>query len=142
MTVLTMLTRAACAALILGLGACRGAPSGDTNVYESGGVFEDSMIEGNASLAKDLTILEPLSRSGPGDLMEVQFDLRNERSSSLAFQWRIDWFDAGGFRIDAGGAGWEPLRLGGGAQTTLHAIAPRADAQRWRLQVSSPNEVR
>ena len=133
---------AACALALLATQACRSAPKGDTNVYESGTNFDDAtIIEGNPGLARDLTILEPRTRM-VGERLDVQFDLLNERSSSLAFQWRIDWFDAAGFRIDDTTATWEPIKLGGGAKFTIQKIAPRPEARTWRLQVSSPNEVR
>lgn len=133
---------AAAAAFLLALCSCNSTPKGETNLYESDGLETEKVIEGNRDLAKHLSIIDPRARYGPGDIMEVQFDLKNNRTKSLAFQWRIDWIDHSGFVIDTNVTGWKPVKLGSGVTTTIRGVAPSAEAQSWRLQVSTPNEVR
>lgn len=123
------------AALLTG---CR-STHGRTNVYEPGAEEPVTVIEGSQRLSRSLAIRTPRMRK-KGDRMELQFELHNNRQSSLAFQWRLDWFDQDGFRVDDNRATWEPMQLGAGAETTITAIAPRPEAVRWKLQVSTPNE--
>lgn len=71
----------------------------------------------------------------------VQFNLRNTRSSNLAIEWAIEWFDASGFKIDTPRR-WQPAALGGKGFETITQTAPTPEASSFRLGVRKPNTVR
>ncbi len=122
--------------------ACRTTPKGNQNTYTgSEGSHEVGRMEGNQDLANRLEIVDPKSRRLEDNRLQVQFDLRNKRSSTTEFAWTVDWFDASGFQVAQGSRHYEPLSLGGGAWKTLTITAPTPEAVSWRLGITSRNEV-
>ncbi len=122
--------------------ACRTTPKGNQNTYTgSEGSLEIGRMEGNQDLASRLEIVDPKSRRLEDDRLQVQFDLRNKRSSTTEFAWTVDWFDASGFLVAQASRHYEPLSLGGGAWKTLTITAPTPEAVSWRLGITSRNEV-
>ncbi len=97
-------------------------------------------IPGDPSLAKDL-VMEGIKTERRDGRLFVQFDLKSTRSSNLAFEWSLEWFDASGFRIDAP-KHWTPISLGGMGFETLSQTAPSPEASGFRLGVRKPNSVR
>ncbi len=128
-------------AAITTLGAC-GSTGGSQNVYDydepKGELTE---IKGSKTLTRSLEILNYRSRK-VGDLLQVQFDLRNKKTSNLRFDWAVDWFDAEGFRIDDTTRHWKRETLGPGGMISIQVIAPRPQAQELRLQCATPSSVR
>ncbi len=122
--------------------ACSSAPKGSQNHYE--GEFGKPSIhatEKNKSLADALAIVDPRARTTVDGRMEVQFELSNRRSTALQFAWAVDWFGADGFQVSDGSRRFEPLIIGGNGKHVLTIVAPRQEAVRWRLQVTSRDEV-
>jgi uncharacterized protein YcfL len=131
-------------ALVAGLcllTACESTPRGSQNQYQGREGGQMTAIEGNPSLARSLSIKNPLHKR-QSDRLVVQFELANTRSNPLRFAWAIDWFDAAGFRIADNTRHWEPVRLGGEGMTIVQVVAPTPEAASWKLQVTSPDEVR
>ena len=134
----------AAALLALGLaGACTSTPRGSQNAYEGGeGQAELERIEGNKTLARALDVRDVRTRRNEDGRLVVQFELKNTRSNALRFAWAADWFDQAGFRIDDTTRHWEPVSLGGYGSTYLTLTSPTPAAGSWKLQVTSPDEVR
>lgn len=123
------------------LGACN-STGGSQNVYTyEAARGELTEILGSKNLTRSLEILNYRSRK-VGDLLQVQFDLRNKKTSNLRFDWAVDWFDAQGFRIDDTTRHWKREALGPGGMISIQVIAPRPEAQELRLQFATPSSVR
>ena len=119
---------ALCAAGMLAVLAACTAPKGSQNSYEGAdGGLEMKRIEGNPTLASNLSIVNPRSKRQDGRLV-VQFDLKNNRSSAQRLAWAVDWFDESGFRITDTTRRWEPVAIGGNGSTTLTITGPTPSA--------------
>ena len=137
----TQLLSAALAALALT--ACTTTPRGSQNAYSgAAGTHSMESIEGNKQLASTLRILDPRSRRNADGRMALQFELKNTTPNALQFAWAVDWFDAGGFRIDDVTRHWEPVNLGGHGSTILKLTSPTPAAESWKLHVTSRDEVK
>jgi len=138
-----ILLSACCALAFSLLGACRLAlePRGTTqNTYVGDEGTEVEETFGDPQLAKEL-VLESIKTERRDDRLFVQFNLRNTRSSNLAIEWAIEWFDASGFLIDTPHR-WEPASMGGKGYKTITRTAPTPEAAEFRLGVRKPNTVR
>jgi uncharacterized protein YcfL len=126
--------------VLLLLGACESTPRGSQNSYEGSEGRPMTAQEGNVTLARSLTIKDPVHKRQDGRLM-VQFRLESQRSTRVDFAWTIDWFDQAGFAVQGANRHWEPVSLGGYGTTVLTSVAPTAAAVSWKLEVTSRNEV-
>ena len=136
-----LLCVAGVAAMFFGASACQATPRGSVNRYTGGeGVRTMQSVEQNAMLAHDLEITNMVS-TRRNDLLVVQFDLVNRRSSQTAFQWTVDWLDKQGLKVSAPTQHWEAERLAGYASKTISIVAPSAAASQWQFQVGSRDEV-
>lgn len=115
----------------------RGTAQNTYTVDESGEITETF---GDRGLAKDLVMEDIRTERRDGRLL-VQFNLRNTRSSNLAIEWAIAWFDGSGFRIDVP-EHWTPAALGGKGYETVTRTAPTPEASSFRLGFRKPNTVR
>jgi uncharacterized protein YcfL len=134
---------ACCAVALSFLSACRLAsePKGtaqNTYVGDEGTEVEETF--GSPKLAKEL-VMESILTERRDDRLFVQFNLRNTRSSNLAIEWAIEWFDASDFKLDTPHR-WEPVSMGGKGYKTITQTAPTAAASGFRLGVRKPNTVR
>jgi uncharacterized protein YcfL len=121
-------------------GSCRGLSTvSPENSYTMGGAGTETSTM-DSQLASQLEILNPRSRT-QDDRMHVQFDLHNKRNTTLPMEWKLEWQDASGFKIDAP-QHWRPLVLGGGAVETLAATAPTPQASIWKLRVRRRSAIR
>jgi uncharacterized protein YcfL len=114
---------------------CVMAPSGSVNSFDG-----KNTEVGNALLNSALEIRN-IVRAEKNGLKVAQFELHNRHSSSLSFQWTVEWFCRAGLKLQYGPQHWEPERLAGGASKTLQIVAPSPEADSWKLQVGSRNEV-
>lgn len=115
----------------------RGTAQNTYTVDESGEVTETF---GDRGLAKDL-VMEDIRTERRDGRLHVQFNLRNTRSSNLAIEWAIAWFDGSGFRIDVP-EHWTPAAIGGKGYETVTRTAPTPEASSFRLGFRKPNTVR
>lgn len=129
-------------ALSLALCACTSTPRGSQNSYSGkSGQLQIERIEGNKILAANLQILNPLEKTVDGRKL-AQFELKNTRSTAVAFAWAVDWFDEDGFKINDNQHVWEPVSLGGYGSTYITITAPKVGEKlSWKLSVTSPDEV-
>jgi uncharacterized protein YcfL len=142
MTQFRSLLGAACiASTLFGASACTSVPHGSVNTYIGGeGARPMQSVEKNSLLAGDIKIANPVS-TRKNDLMVVQFDLVNQRSTQVKFQWMVDWYDKQGLKVPDATQHWEPVAMPGYASNTITIIAPNAVATQWQLQIGSRDEV-
>ncbi|MCY3000762.1 MAG: YcfL family protein [Planctomycetota bacterium] len=120
---------------LVALVGCTAAPRGSVNSFDG-----KNTEVGNALLNASLEIRN-IVRAEKNGLKVAQFELHNRHSTALAFQWTVEWYDRSGLKIQYGPAHWEPERLAGSASKTLQIVAPSPDADSWKLQVGSRDEV-
>jgi len=130
----------ACCAIVLSLlSACMGSRGTAQNTYIGGEGKETEQIFGDPQLAKQF-VMEDIKTQRRNDRLFVQFNLRNTKSSNLAIEWTINWFDAGGFLIETANR-WQPASMGGKGYQTITQTAPTPEATEFRLGVRKPNTV-
>ncbi|MCZ6598814.1 MAG: YcfL family protein [Planctomycetota bacterium] len=120
--------------------ACTSSRAGPGNMLEGGEGVGIEEHYGSSQLKRELEILNPRTERRDGRLV-CQFDLHNKKTSQLAFEWTVEWFDASDFKIDWN-ENWRPMTIGGMGYETLTIHAPTVEARRWRLQVRKPSPVR
>jgi uncharacterized protein YcfL len=131
-----MKTRLLLASLALfSLAACRVTPQGSVNRTDG-----KSTEVGNSLLNAALE-MRNIVKAEKNGLMVVQLELRNRRTSPLAFQWTVEWYDRAGLKLSYVPQHWEPERLAGSASKTIQMVAPSPEAVSWQLQVGSRDEV-
>jgi len=121
----------------LPLAGCSSTASNTINVREG----DSDMLVGNPSLLSDLGLDKVVTRRKQ-DRLEFQAEMVNKTSSDVRFQWRIEWFDRDGFRLDNPVPSYQPVVLNGKGIYPIQAIAVSPAAIRARVHVERPNEVR
>jgi uncharacterized protein YcfL len=113
--------------------------SGKTSWDEQGArSLEKSVLFNNSSLKGDIQVVDVKSAMA-GDIMRVQATLRSKGKDTLPFQYRFDWYDAGGFEINSGGGSWKPLILYGRESKTIQGVAPDPRAKEFKLKIREPD---
>lgn len=126
---------------VLAQAGCRGPSRGTPqNTYVGGEGRETEIDAMNRELQRALQIVNVRSRR-VGERLQVQFDLENQRSTNLAFEWAVDWQDDSGFKIDFPQR-WQPQVIGGGGRETFSITGPTPAASVWRLKIRTPNTIR
>jgi uncharacterized protein YcfL len=125
-------------ALVAGCASGRGGPQ----TTMQGGESTPGMVEldSGVTLGHELKMLN-LNQTRRSGFLVAQFDLHNQRGSSLALEWSVDWFDQHGMKIVTN-ENWRPLVIGGRGYETLQITAPTPEAEEWRLKFQKPNPVR
>lgn len=129
-------------ALVAALVGCKSISSTspqNTYVMEEGSA-EATQSAMDSALARSLEILNVRSKRADGRL-HVQFDLRNRRNTTSPIEWRLEWQDASGFKVDSLDT-WTPLVIGGGGSETVSAVGPTPEAAIWRLSVRNRSAIR
>jgi uncharacterized protein YcfL len=133
------------AALIasLGLAGCSTTAgveaTGKTSWDEQGArTLEKNVVFNSSGLKGDIQIVEVKSAMA-GDVMRAQATLRSKDRDTLPFQYRFDWYDAGGLEINSGAGSWKPLILYGRESKTVQAVAPDPRAKEFKLKIREPD---
>jgi uncharacterized protein YcfL len=100
--------------------------------------IDKKVVFNNSSLAGDIEIVDVKSALA-GDIMRAQATLRSKDKDTLPFQYRFEWFDGGGFEINAGSGSWKPLILNGRESTTIQGVAPDPRAREFKLKIREPD---
>lgn len=137
--VTTLALFAACA---FGASACESPPGGPQNVYTVDAQNQIQVSEGNDQLAAKLEMKDVRSKRLPDGRLMFQFELHNKSGSHTRFAWAVDWFDTAGFKVADAARHWEPVNLGGNGFQTIQITGPTPAANMFRLQVTSPDEVK
>ncbi|GLP96448.1 YcfL family protein [Paraferrimonas sedimenticola] len=116
------------AASLAVLAAC--APStGGVSVSSDGTTRID-----NSSFEKKVTIAQVRNRL-QGDQMQGSAVLVSRASSDMRVQYRFSWFDINGYAIDDEGQAWKSVKLHGGQQLPVNALAPNNTAVKFEVYV-------
>ena len=101
--------------------------------------LDKKIVFNNSSLARDIEIVDIKSVMA-GGIMRAQAELRSKDKDTLPFQYRFDWYDAGGFEINSGAGSWKPLILNGREAKTIQAVAPDPRAKEFKLKIRELDE--
>ena len=124
--------------LLVLLPACmsgKGGPQRTVEVSEGGPVMNE--LDSGMVLKRDLEIRNPISNQtskSPDEFLRCQFELHNKRSTAMKLEWKVDWFDGSGFRVETNEP-WRPLTIGGYGYEIIQIVAPSLEAEVWRLRV-------
>jgi len=134
---------AAALILSLGLAGCSTTAGVETTgkmTWDEQGArtLEKNVVFNNSGLKGDIQIVDVRSAMA-GDIMRAQATLRSKDKDTLPFQYRFDWYDAGGFEINSGAGSWKPLILYGRETKTIQAVAPDPRAKEFKLKIREPD---
>ncbi len=127
----------------LGLAGCSttaGVETTGKSTWDEQGArsLEKNVVFNNSGLKGDIQVVEVKSVMA-GDIMRVQATLRSKDKSTLPFQYRFDWYDAGGLEINSGAGSWKPLILYGRETKTIQSVAPDPRAKEFKLKIREPD---
>ncbi len=100
--------------------------------------LEKQVVFNNSGLKGDIQIVDVKSAMA-GDVMRAQATLRSRDRDTLPFQYRFEWYDAGGFEINSGAGSWKPLILYGREAKTVQGVAPDPRAREFKLKIREPD---
>lgn len=124
------------------LTACVSEPRGSYNsISGSENSAESKRFSPNRELENSLEIRD-IVRVRKDGILIVQFQLVNKLDRALCFQWGIEWRDRSDLVIDYGPGHYSPERLSARQSKTIKIVAPSPEAESWKLQVGSRDEVR
>ena len=127
----------------LGLAGCSTTAgvetSGKTSWDEQGArTLDKNVLFNNSGLQGDIQIVAVKSARA-GDMMRAQVTLRSKDRDTLPFQYRFEWYDAGGMEINSGAGSWKPLILYGRESKTVQSVAPDPRAKEFKLKIREPD---
>ncbi len=113
--------------------------TGRTSWDEQGArILEKNVVFNSSVLKGDIQIVDVKSAMA-GDIMRAQATLRSKDRDTLPFQYRFEWYDAGGIEINSGAGSWKPLILYGRETKTIQAVAPDPRAKEFKLKIREPD---
>ncbi|HET6202533.1 MAG TPA: DUF1425 domain-containing protein [Planctomycetota bacterium] len=92
------------------------------------------LVTGDPVLARAVAVRD-VESAVRGGLLAVSFELVNRSADELLFEYRFDWTDAEGTRIEDPSGTWTPIVLAGSGAAPVRASAPGPGAVRWTLGV-------
>jgi uncharacterized protein YcfL len=114
------------------LSACASSNSENrVNIREDG----HDVVEGNASLMRDLILDDVRTRRVDNEFLEFQATLSNATDSDLRFQWLVEWYDRQGFKLHDPAETWHHAILNGKGELALRRVSPTANADRAKVRV-------
>lgn len=127
----------------LGLAGCSTTAgveaTGKTAWDEQGArTLEKNVVFNSSGLKGDIQIVDVKS-SMAGDIMRAQATLLSKDRNTLPFQYRFEWYDAGGMEINSGSGSWKPLILNGRESKTIQSVAPDPRAKEFKLKIREPD---
>jgi uncharacterized protein YcfL len=134
---------AAVSVVALGLAGCSttaGVETTGKSAWDDQGArtLEKNVLFNNSGLKGNIRIVDVKSTMA-GDTMKVQAILQSKDRDTLPFQYRFDWYDAGGFEINSGSGAWKPLILYGRETKTIQSVAPDKRAKEFKLKIREPD---
>ena len=100
--------------------------------------LEKNVLFNNSGLKGDIQIVDIKSVMA-GDILRAQATLRSKDKDTLPFQYRFEWYDAGGLEINSGAGSWKPLILNGRETKTVQGVAPDPRAKEFKLKIREPD---
>jgi uncharacterized protein YcfL len=124
--------------LALGLAACSTVNRVEPQVSRAEPeVVNDRRIVTDEDLARAAAITQVVE-STTDDLLRVQVQLDNRTDELHRIQYRFDWFDAEGMRVESPMSVWRPKTLFGGEQVWVSGTAPAPGVVDFKLQLIEP----
>ena len=96
--------------------------------------LEKNVVFNNSGLKSDIQIVD-IKSAMAGDILRVQATLRSKDKDTMPFQYRFEWYDAGGLEINSGAGSWKPLILNGRETKTVQGVAPDPRAKEFKLKI-------
>jgi uncharacterized protein YcfL len=100
--------------------------------------LEKNVVFNNSGLKGDIQIVD-IKSAMAGDILRVQATLRSKDKDTMPFQYRFEWYDAGGLEINSGAGSWKPMILNGRETKTIQAVAPDPRAKEFKLKIREPD---
>jgi uncharacterized protein YcfL len=100
--------------------------------------LEKNVVFNNSGLKGDIQIVD-IKSAMAGDILRAQATLRSKDKDTLTFQYRFEWYDAGGLEINSGAGSWKPLILNGRETKTVQGVAPDPRAKEFKLKIREPD---
>jgi uncharacterized protein YcfL len=105
------------------------------NPRSSPDIVNDERIITDGSLNQAARIQAVNEGTTGGDLLKIQVAVRNTTTSRQRFNYRFEWFNKQGMRIDTKLSSWQPETLHGKETKWLQAVAPTPDAVDFQLKL-------
>ena len=113
----------------LGLAGCQNVNTVERAVPQATPHYvADKRVITDSTLAGSLGILNVNQVRVSTDLLKIQVQLENLKSSTMNFRYRVEWYDQDGMKIDSPTDLWKPITLQGRETSTISSVAtsPRA----------------
>lgn len=125
---------------LMGCSTTAGVETAGKTAWDEQGArtLEKNIIFNDSGLKGDFQIVDVKSALA-GDVMRAQVTLRSKDKSTLPFQYRFEWYDAGGLEINSGAGSWKPLILYGRESKTIQGVAPDPRAKEFKLKIREPD---
>lgn len=129
-----ILTVSGVSLLLLGATACttvntveRKEPTAEVQVVD------DKRITTDYSLNRKMRV-ERVIEGQVGGMMRVQVDVRNLTNSDYNVNYKFEWYDNEGFKVENVSSGWEPLHIYGKEPRSIISVANSARCKDFRLK--------
>ncbi|MEW6443309.1 MAG: YcfL family protein [bacterium] len=132
------------AALVLA-SACASSTTSNVGVgqivqTDQGEVLQKEYVVKDKSFGKEIQVTDIRARFR-GEFLEGQAILANQKKSTVAFEYKFEWFDAEGFPMESLVTLWKPDLLYGKETKTVLAVCPLPHAKGFKVLVRKPNPV-
>ena len=122
--------------------AC-GSKQTDSRISVQEGVANDTIgnniitrpiVHAFSALVGDrINITNAVTRRNNAGFLELQIEGYNKSFDTQRFQYKVEWLDADGFKIDSKASIWTPKSVTGKSNFTITATAPNANAVDFRM---------
>ncbi|MFN0206508.1 MAG: DUF1425 domain-containing protein [Planctomycetota bacterium] len=119
------------AAAALAAGACgtaRGGPKGPVEPASE-------LVVGDPALVTNIDFRNVRTRVTPNGGVEIEGTFVKRSTPDAAFQWRVEWLDASGFRLDDPTQNWQCVELQGIRGQTVKTTSVPLDVAKWRIHL-------
>ena len=87
----------------------------------------------SALIGERIDITNAVTRRNKADILELQVEGYNKSFDTQRFQYKVEWLDAEGFKIDSKASVWRNKAVTGKSNFTISATAPNANAVDFRM---------
>lgn len=92
-------------------------------------------LTGDEGVAGVLDFRNIRTRVTANDRMEIEGTFIKKVEADLRFRYKMEWYDAAGFRIDDPTQSFEVVELAGARSVTVRNVAAARRIARWRIRV-------
>jgi uncharacterized protein YcfL len=97
-------------------------------------IVNDKRIETDPTLAEKAAVTRVIE-SKVGDLVKVQVDVLNTRTTQREIDYKFEWYDDTGMLVYSPMSIWKPQTMLGGESVSLVSVAPNPRARDFRLKL-------